>query len=77
MNNRFKNIYFWIGIVGVVLTAMNIDIHTVSTWNALFMQIVEAFRNPSVVVGVIMALIGVFVDPTSEGIKDNKEEEGL
>ena len=70
--SRYKNIGFWIGIIGVVLTAMNIDINTVNTWNALGMQIVEAVKNPSTVVGVIMALVGVYTNPTTKGIGDGE-----
>ena len=74
MNNRFKNPWFWIGLVGVILTAMGISPETLTTWNA----VAEAFKglitNPYMLVSVAMAVIGVFVEPTSKGLKDGKNE---
>ena len=70
--NRFKNPYFWIGLFGVIFTAMGIDINTLNSWNVLFTEITHLFGNPAMLISVIMAVVGVFVDPTSKGFKDNK-----
>ncbi len=36
MNTRFKNVGFWIGIVGIVLTAAGIDPASITSWDILF-----------------------------------------
>ena len=72
MNNRFKNVYFWLGLIGVFFTAGGVDFNTLTSWNLLFASIFDIFKNPASLMGVIMAMVGVFVDPSTPGIKDNK-----
>jgi phi LC3 family holin len=72
MNTRFKNVGFWIGIVGIVLTAAGIDPASITSWDILFTNIVEVVKNPYMLVTIIMAVVGVFTDPTTPGIKDKK-----
>ena len=70
MNNRFKNPYFWIGLIGVVLTALGLKPEQVTSWSMLANSLINAIQNPYLLVSVIMAVLGVFVDPTSKGLKD-------
>ena len=70
--NIFKNVGFWIGIVGIVLTAAGIDPASITSWDILFNNIVEVIKNPYMLVTIIMAVVGVFTDPTTPGIKDKK-----
>ena len=72
--NRFKNIGFWIGIIGVVLTATGIEPSTLTSWNVLFDSLMEVIKNPYMIATIIMAVVGVFTDPTTPGIKDKKVE---
>ena len=71
-NTRFKNIGFWIGIIGVILTAAGIEPSTLTSWNVLFNNIVEVVKNPYMLITIIMAVVGVFTDPTTPGITDKK-----
>lgn len=71
--NRFKNIGFWIGIIGVVLTAAGIDPTTLTSWDILFNNLVAVVKNPYMLVTITMAIVGVFTDPTTAGIRDNKK----
>lgn len=70
--DRFKNPWFWIGVLGVIFTAMEISPETITSWTILKDQLISLISNPYMLVTVIMAVLGVFVDPTTKGIKDNK-----
>ncbi len=71
-SDRFKNPYFWVGIIGVILTACNIDPSTLTTWHAVYVKLVEIVSNPYLMGSIVMALLGVFVDPNTKGITDCK-----
>ena len=72
MNNRFRNIGFWVGLIGIVLTAAGIDPATLTSWDVLANNLLEIIRNPYMIVSVVMAVVGVFTDPTTPGIKDHE-----
>ena len=70
MRNRVRNPYFWIGIIGVVLTAMGVNAETFTTWEAVADALLALIRNPYLLGSVAIAVLGVFVDPSSRGLKD-------
>lgn len=70
---RFKNIYFWIGLVGVVLAAMGISPETLTSWGVVWDAILAFVKNPFMIGSVIMAVVGVLVDPTTGGLKDSAQ----
>lgn len=70
MKNRIKNPYFWIGIIGVVLTAMGVNAETFTTWEAVANALIGLIKNPYLLGSVAIAVLGVFVDPSSKGLKD-------
>lgn len=70
MNNRFKNIYFWLGIIGVIFTAAGVNLESLTSWNILFDNLMNILSNPFILMSVIAAIAGIFVDPTSKGFKD-------
>lgn len=70
--NRFKNPYFWIGVIGTLFTTANVELSDITTWNILFETLTNIAYNPFLLLSTIMALIGVFVDPTTKGAKDCK-----
>ncbi|CEK34314.1 Small integral membrane protein,holin, phage phi LC3 family,Bacteriophage holin [[Clostridium] sordellii] len=72
MENRLKNPYFWLGLIGVIFSAAGIDFKTLTSWNLLAHALLDILANPVAVVAVIAALIGVCVDPSTKGLKDNK-----
>ncbi|MBQ1938487.1 MAG: phage holin [Bacteroidales bacterium] len=68
---RFKNPWFWVGLVGVVLSAMGVSAEMFTSWGAVWDAIVNLFSNPFVLGSVVLAVLGVFVDPTTAGIGDS------
>lgn len=70
--DRFKNPWFWIGILGVIFSSMGVSPETLTSWTILKEQLIILISNPYMIVCVVMAVLGVFVDPTTKGIKDNK-----
>lgn len=68
--NRWKNPWFWVGIIGVVLTACGVDASTFTTWGALGRGFIDFIQNPFLIGTVCMALLGNYVDPTTGGLKD-------
>ena len=72
MKNRLKNPYFWLGLGGVIFSAAGIDFKTLTSWSLLVDALLSILANPVAVVAVIAAIIGVFVDTSTKGLKDNK-----
>lgn len=72
MKNRIKNPYFWLGLGGIIFSSAGIDFKTLTSWNLLGNALLSILANPVAVVAVAAAIIGVFVDPSSKGLKDNK-----
>lgn len=69
---RLKNPYFWLGLIGVLFTSIGVDFNTLTNWSLLADSFFEAIKNPVLILSVISALLGVFVDPSTKGLKDNK-----
>lgn len=70
MLKRIKNPWFWVGLVGIFLTAIGVDPSTMTTWAAVGNTFMNVAKNPFMLVTAAMAIIGVFVDPSTAGIKD-------
>ncbi|MEG0134108.1 MAG: phage holin [Clostridium sp.] len=70
MKNRIKNIYFWLGLVGIVFTAAGVDFNTLTSWKLMMESLLSILNNPVAVMSVAMAIIGVFVNPSTPGISD-------
>lgn len=73
MKDRIKNPYFWIGLVGVILTALQVEASTLTSWDKVLQLIIDTIQNPYLLTTTVMAVIGVVVDPTTRGAKDRKE----
>lgn len=70
MNNRFKNPYFWTGLVAIIIASSGIEVSELTTWSVLADKLVGIVQNPLTLASVGMAVLGVFVNPTTKGIKD-------
>ena len=70
---RSKNIYFWLGIVGVIFSAAGIDIQTMTSWRLLIEAFKEILMNPILLASVVAAIVGVFVDTSTPGFQDKAE----
>ena len=69
---RFKNPWCWVGLGGVILSAMGVSPEMFTSWGAVWEAVVNLFGNPFMLVSVVLAVLGVFVDPTTSGISDSK-----
>ena len=69
---RFKNPWFWVGLGGVILSAMGVSPEMFTSWGAVWEAVCSLFSNPFQIGCVALAVLGVFVDPTTSGISDSK-----
>ena len=70
--NKIKNPYFWIGLIGVILTALQVEASTLTSWDKVLLLIVDTLKNPYLLTTTTMAVLGVVTDSTQKAI--NKEE---
>ena len=68
---RFKNPWFWVGLIGVILSAMGVSPDMFTSWGAVWQSVVNLVSNPFMLGSVMLAILGVFVDPTTAGIRDS------
>lgn len=73
---RMKNPWFWISLVGVILTAMGKSPETFTSWGAILVALTELLQNPYLLGSVTLAVLGVFIDPTTEGLQDSNQAMG-
>lgn len=71
MKVRVKNPWFWVALVGVILTAMGISPEMLTSWGAVWDALKGLVMNPFMLGSVILAVMGVFIDPTTDGISDS------
>lgn len=70
---RAKNVYFWVGLVGVILSAMGVNASMFTSWKIVWDAIVNLVSNPFMLGSVALAVLGVLVDPTTKGIMDSSQ----
>ena len=68
---RIKNPWFWVGVVGILLTAMGVSPEMLTSWSAVWEAVVNLFTNPFLLGSAFIAILGVFVDPTTAGVGDS------
>lgn len=68
---RFKNPWFWVGVVSVAITAIGVDPQTFTSWAAVWEGIKGVLSNPVQLVTMALAVLAVFIDPTTSGISDS------
>ena len=69
---RMKNPWFWVSLLGVILTAMGVSPEMFTNWGAVIQAIRELIGNPFMLGSVAVAVLGVFIDPTTKGVGDSK-----
>lgn len=69
---RMKNPWFWVGLCGTILTAMGVSPEMFTSWGMIWDAIVDVVGNPFMLFSVVLAVLGVFIDPTTSGISDSK-----
>lgn len=70
---RIKNPWFWVTLGGVILTAMGVSPEMFTSWGAVWEAIKALFMNPYLLGCVVLAVMGVFIDPTTKGVSDSKQ----
>ena len=77
---RFKNPAFYANLAVAILMPifmyMGLTWEDMTTWAALGNLVVEAVKNPVVVVAVIVSLWNAITDPTTKGISDSTRAMG-
>ena len=73
---RFKNPWFWVGIASVAITAIGVDPQTFTSWSAVWMGIKAVLSNPVQLCTMCLAVLSVFIDPTTAGIGDSERALG-
>lgn len=73
MTVRAKNPWFWVSLVGVILTAMGVSPEMFTSWGAVIDAVKGLITNPFMLGSVIVAVMGVFIDPTTAGVKDSEQ----
>ena len=68
---RFQNWAFWVGLGATILAAMNVSPEMFTSWNLVAQEFIALVSNPFRLGCVIVAVIGVFSDPTTPGIGDS------
>lgn len=68
--DRYKNPYFWIGLISVMIAASGVDFEALTSWPLLWQGIESIFMNPVKLTAVVMAAVGVFANPNTPGLKD-------
>lgn len=69
---RVKNPWFWVGVVSVAITAIGVDPQTFMSWAAVWEGIKAVLSNPVQLVTMCLAVLSVFIDPTTAGVTDSE-----
>ena len=70
---RFKNPWFWVGLIGLFFTAIGVDPQTMTSWAALWQALVDFISSPFMIGSALVALLGQFIDPTTAGVGDSRQ----
>lgn len=68
---RVKNFWFWVGIAGTFLCTLGVEPSTITSWKVLLNCFVDFIKNPFLIGSFVLALAGVFLDPTTKGLSDS------
>jgi phi LC3 family holin len=70
---RMKNPWFWVGVGSVAITAIGVDPQTFTSWSAVWMGIKGVLSNPVQLCTMCLAVLSVFIDPTTAGVSDSEK----
>lgn len=68
--DRYKNVFFWLGVISIIYNASGVDYHEWTTWNALFVALENIINNPATLITMVLALISAYINPNTKGLKD-------
>ena len=67
-NPKFKNPYFWLGLVSIIFASAGVDMNTLTSWNTLGQAVLGILQNPVAVIAVVGGILGVFNDNGTKGL---------
>lgn len=70
---RAKNPWFWVSLFGVVFAAMGVSPEMFTSWGMVIDAVKGLFANPFMLGSVVIAILGVFIDPTTAGVGDTTQ----
>ena len=70
---RLRNPWFWTGLAGVILTAVGIRPEELASWEAVREAVCRVAGNPYLLGSLVMAVLGVVTDPTTQGLGDSRQ----
>ena len=76
-NPKFKNPWFWLGLVSIIFGSAGVDVDTLTSWSALGQAVLDILQNPVAVMAVVGGILGVFNDNGTKGLDkpiDKKDE---
>lgn len=68
---RMRNPWFWVGLGATILAAMNVSPDMFTSWELVWGEVVSLVSSPFRLGCVAIAVLGVFVDPTTAGLGDS------
>lgn len=68
---RMRNPWFWVGVASVAITAIGVDPMAFTSWGAVLEGIKAVLSNPVQLVTMCLAVLSVFIDPTTAGVSDS------
>ena len=74
IKSRIKNPWFWAGVLSVICVAIGANPESFTTWQSVWEQAVHIVSNPFLLITVILAVLGQFVDTSTPGLCDQKKE---
>ena len=74
---RLKNPVLWVGlavaIVLPILTSLGMSWEDMTTWAALGDALLQAVKNPVILVSVLVSVWNLINDPTTKGLSDSAQ----
>ena len=74
---RLKNPVFWVGlavaIVLPILTSLGMSWEDMTSWAALGSALLQAVKNPVILVSVLVSVWNLINDPTTKGLSDSAQ----
>ena len=67
-NPKFKNPWFWLGLVSIIFGSAGVDMNTLTSWGELSQAVLGILQNPVAVMAVIGGILGVFNDNGTKGL---------
>lgn len=71
-NPKFKNPIFWTSLIAILFASAGVDFNTLTSWKLLLDALLSIFSNPVAITSVIIALVGVFNDNSTNGMDSLK-----